>query len=54
MNKYKVDFYISAHIHGYERFVPLKNGKQSSWESLSKNIYENPTSPMYVVEGVAG
>lgn len=47
-SKYKVDMYMSAHIHAYERHYPICNNKVSS-----KN-YINLQCPVYIVNGAAG
>ncbi len=43
-----VDLVIQAHMHGYERSWPLKDGVV-----VAQN-YTNPTAPVYVVNGAGG
>ena len=51
--KYKVDLGIFAHIHLYERTYPVKFS-QSDPPPANPSIYLNPSSPIYVISGVAG
>jgi hypothetical protein len=49
LNEYQVDLYISGHYHVYERFAPLTLGGVPD-----ENGLDNPSSPWYIVNGVAG
>ena len=51
--KYKVDLGIFAHIHLYERTYPVKFS-QSDPAPADPSVYLNPSSPIYVISGVAG
>ncbi|KAH8655789.1 Metallo-dependent phosphatase-like protein [Xylariales sp. PMI_506] len=47
--KYSVDVVLSGHVHTYERNYPVfVNG------SLDPNGYNNPSTPMYITNGIAG
>merc|ERR1712046_120471 len=46
--KHNVDIYNAGHIHNYERTWPMKNGK------ACQKSYENPSCPVYIVEGNGG
>jgi len=46
--KYGVDIYNAGHIHDYESTWPMKQGK------VCQKSYDNPTCPVYVVEGNGG
>eukprot|EP01090_Pellita_catalonica_P014122 TRINITY_DN3520_c0_g1_i1.p1 TRINITY_DN3520_c0_g1~~TRINITY_DN3520_c0_g1_i1.p1 ORF type:complete len:286 (+),score=41.25 TRINITY_DN3520_c0_g1_i1:593-1450(+) len=47
-HKYKVDLVMQAHVHNYERSYPVYQGKVTS------KSYDNPSAPVYVVNGAAG
>lgn len=47
--QYNVDFYLSAHIHWYERLFPT----DQSGNPVS-NDYNNPSGPIYIVNGAGG
>jgi len=49
--QYKVDFYISGHLHYYERLYPIAHGIP---EKFSGNVYTNPSYPVYLINGAAG
>ena len=44
----KVDMVIAGHVHYYLRSYPLYSG------AVAASNYENPTAPVYVVNGAAG
>mmetsp|Transcript_42180 Transcript_42180/g.75523 ORF Transcript_42180/g.75523 Transcript_42180/m.75523 type:complete len:567 (-) Transcript_42180:138-1838(-) len=46
--KYGVDIYNAGHIHDYESTWPMKNGR------VCQKSFENPTCPVYIVEGNGG
>jgi hypothetical protein len=52
--KYKVDLGIFAHIHLYERTLPVKYSILDQKDSSSTSLFINPSSPIYVITGVAG
>mmetsp|Transcript_17862 Transcript_17862/g.35261 ORF Transcript_17862/g.35261 Transcript_17862/m.35261 type:complete len:553 (+) Transcript_17862:66-1724(+) len=55
MNKYKVDLYIGAHIHIYERLGPISHGKRcEGYPSTTNDPYLEPACPVYLVNGAAG
>ena len=39
-----VDLVITAHMHGYERSYPMRNG------TVTRKDYNSPTAPVYVVQ----
>jgi len=49
--EYKVDAYISGHVHYYERLYPIANGVG---EVFPGNVYLNPSYPVYLINGAAG
>ncbi len=52
---YKVDLVLAGHVHTYERLYPLYKGKVSeSRISEDKDVYNNPSDPVYMVCGSAG
>jgi len=48
MYQYKVDLVITAHVHDYERTLPVYN------ETVVSTSYDNPGAPTYVVVGTGG
>jgi len=48
-NKYNVDIYFSGHVHWYERLWPIAPGGK-----VTQHNYNNPPSPIYIVNGAAG
>jgi len=44
----KIDFYLSSHVHAYERTYPMTSPTQFS------TSYANPSAPVYVTSGAAG
>ena len=52
MNQYKVDLYISGHVHNYQRTTPVYQG--SVVGPVAGNTFVNPTAPIYVVTGGPG
>jgi len=54
LKRYGVDMYLSAHVHSYERFLPVYNGSSDDkWRSTPNRIV-NPGVPVHVVSGAAG
>lgn len=49
--KYKVDMYISGHVHSYERQSPIYESKPYF---TSKTQHNNPGHTMYIVHGSSG
>jgi len=49
----KVDLGIFAHIHLYERTLPVKY-QETIGEYKQKEFFVNPPAPIYVINGVAG
>jgi len=49
--QYKVDVYVSGHIHYYERLFPIANMVPQIFYG---NVYDNPTAPIYLINGAAG
>jgi len=50
MLKYKIDLYLSGHMHMYERIHSVIDGKVVSWGP----IYNNPPAPVHVVQATGG
>ena len=50
MLKYKVDLYLSGHMHMYERVYPVNNGTTV----MTGDSYVNPEAPCHVVQGTGG
>jgi len=50
MQQYKVDLYLSGHMHMYERDYPVLNGTTYG----KGNVYINPGVPTHVVQGTGG
>ena len=50
MLKYRVDMYLSGHVHMYERIYPVINGTVV----MKGNNYVNPGAPCHVVQGTGG
>lgn len=48
--QYQVDVYFCGHVHGYERSLPMANGKSSA----SGSDYSDPEDPVYIVNGAGG
>lgn len=48
-NKYNVDVYFAGHIHWYERLYAISPGG-----NVVNTDYNNPTAPVYIVNGAAG
>mmetsp|Transcript_33970 Transcript_33970/g.59193 ORF Transcript_33970/g.59193 Transcript_33970/m.59193 type:complete len:458 (-) Transcript_33970:59-1432(-) len=51
LNKHKVALYVSADVHLYERTVPIYKNETAQ---EGTNRFEDPPSPIYIVNGVAG
>lgn len=55
--RYKVDVYLSGHVHTYERSYPVYN-----WDvrfdlenaTIPTLVYDEPTAPVYIVNGAGG
>lgn len=47
MDRYKVDLYITGHVHNYERSWPVLEGQHVS-------TYDNPGRPVHILTGSAG
>lgn len=47
-----VDLVIQAHVHDYERILPVYKNKV--WRGNFLNPYDNPPVPVYVVSGAGG
>ena len=54
LKEYNVDMYISAHVHNYERFLPIFNGTSHPKWRANPNRIEHPDAPVHVVTGAAG
>jgi len=50
MKKYKVDLYLSGHMHMYERIYPVYNGTVVE----TGNVWVNPSATAYVVQATGG
>ncbi|KAM0750698.1 putative acid phosphatase [Meredithblackwellia eburnea MCA 4105] len=48
LNKYNVDIVVHGHVHNMQLIPPIKNGV------VDPAGYNNPSSPMYIVNGAAG
>jgi hypothetical protein len=48
----KVDLVIQAHVHQYERSLPLMYGQPT--QNYTTQEYVSPTAPVYIVNGAAG
>ena len=46
--QYEVDYYYCGHVHWYERLYPTIRG------NVTQKDYNNPQSPVYIVNGAAG
>lgn len=46
--QYKIDAYISGHVHLFERSFPLDNYK------VAQHDYHKPDAPVYIINGAAG
>ena len=53
-NYQKVDVYFQAHVHNYERFVPVYQDAAMPSEASGPHMYVNPSAPVYVLSGSAG
>ena len=58
INKYKVDLYVSGHVHAYERMLPVYRGNVSNFQHDAndkhfRKIY-NAQAPVYLMHGKAG
>lgn len=49
-----VDFYITGHLHNYERDAPIYRNVTIQSEIDKKNYYKNPQAPIHIVSGAAG
>lgn len=49
LNDYGVDIVISGHVHNYERIGPIGTGGV-----IDPNGLNNPSSPLYILNGIAG
>jgi hypothetical protein len=62
LNRYKVDLWINAHEHDYERNYAVINHTLATGASSGKpggnaqspEVLTNPTAPIYIIEGCAG
>jgi len=58
INQYKVDLYVSGHVHAYERMLPIKQGRVAPFQQpLGDTNFKyivNPQAPVFVVQGMAG
>jgi len=58
LNKYKVDLYVSGHVHHYERMLPIYKGEVAAFQQFPEdnnfNHIVNPQAPVYIVQGKAG
>ena len=54
LQKHKVDMYIAAHMHSYERFLPVYNGSSSARFLAHPAVVKGADSPVHVVTGAAG
>lgn len=54
--EYKVDMYLSGHIHWYERLYPLNNDTIVTSDIIDKNTFKTGTgsSLTHVINGMAG
>lgn len=52
--QYKVDLFLTGHVHLYERMMPIKRGTFN--KNLDKNdkVFINPDGIIHVINGVAG
>jgi Icc-related predicted phosphoesterase len=48
--KYKVDLFMSGHIHVYERIYPVMNGTVVA----TGDVYTNPAATVHVIQGTGG
>lgn len=51
--QYDVDIFVGAHIHNYERSLPVYNNTVMN-PGGSSTYFENPEAPIYVVAGTGG
>lgn len=51
---FEVDVYFSGHVHNYQRLTPIYHNRTDLTGRLSDGEYANPTSPIYIVDGIAG
>jgi len=51
LHKYKVDMYLSGHVHAYERMWPVYDERV---DPQSFGEYNNPKYPVHIVSGAAG
>jgi len=54
LQEHSVDMYVSAHMHSYERFLPVYNGSSLPRWRNTPNIIRNADAPVHVVTGAAG
>jgi len=54
LQQYKVDMYIAAHVHNYERILPVYNGTSDPKWMQTPNRIEKADAPVHVVTGSAG
>jgi len=58
INKYKVDLYVSGHVHAYERMLPVYRASVQNFQHKANDQYYrkifNPEAPIYIMHGKAG
>ena len=58
MGNFKVDFYIAAHMHNYERMKALAYNQSWPYEktidSDGVEVINNPSAPIHVIDGSSG
>ncbi|CAG9310937.1 unnamed protein product [Blepharisma stoltei] len=52
--KFKVDLYLSGHVHLYERVFPVSFGKMHKNYEKEEKVFINPDAPIHIINGVAG
>ena len=50
-SRYRVDLYVNAHVHNYQRTLPVFEGKSSE---VNGNRFEWPWKTVYITNGAAG
>jgi hypothetical protein len=54
LQDYKVDMYISGHMHNYERTLPVYNGTSHKKWLANPNVIRGADAPIYIVTGAPG
>jgi hypothetical protein len=52
--KYKIDLFIGAHVHDYERHAAIYMNMTFPSEIDTPNSHHNPRAPIHIIEGIAG